>query len=132
MQLLAKAEAALQCIMETEEHDERKLALDQRELALDQREFELNQRDSEQEQRDSEQEQRDSELADVRDLLVATLNQNIGLLDLVECLASEVLARPADSVTCLGIANITRKRCKCKPMSNGYCYHHQAQRPKSE
>jgi hypothetical protein len=138
---LRDAEAALQCIKEAEEAEEleqRELEFKQIELEFKQRELELNQREWELKQRELEHllklelEQRDSELAEIRQLLVATLDQNSGLVDLIEWLAGEVLARPADSVTCPAIAKRTRMQCKCMPMQNGYCYHHQDQVPKNE
>ena len=100
--------------------------LEQSVLALERSALELD------EQRDLERKQRDSELDDIRKLLVATLEQNTGLVDLIARLAGEVLDRPADSVTCPAIAKRTELQCRCKPMQNGYCCHHQDQVPKNE
>jgi hypothetical protein len=141
---LQDAETALQYIKEAEEAEEaeeleqREFAFKQREFALKQRELELKQRELELNQREwehylkSELEERDSALAEVRQLLVATLDRESGLVDLIELLAEAVLDRPADSVTCPAIAKRTRMQCKCMPMQNGYCYHHQDQVPKNE
>ena len=78
-----------------------------------------------------EREQIAAELGDVRTLLLCLVEQNTVLVDMITQLAGEVLDRPADSVTCPAIAKRTGMQCRCKPMQNGYCCHHQDQVPKN-
>jgi len=106
--------------------EQRLLALEQSALELDeQRDLERKQRDLERKQRDLERKQRAAELDDVRTLLVATLEQNTVLVDMIAQLAGEVLDRPADSVKCQAIAISTGTQCKRTAVSNGYCHVHQ-------
>ena len=79
-----------------------------------------------------EREQIAAELGGVRELLLCLVEQNTVLVGMMTQLAGEVLDRPADSVTCPAIAKRTELQCRCKPMQNGYCCHHQDQVPKNE